>query len=107
VIDELRTLLGSMPLQMPASIDVLDDAGLRDKFERWWASPGMSAIDRLKLYKLAWDLVGSEFAGRHQLYEKFYAGNYINNRNHNFREAPWARFHGMVDELMARIEMPG
>jgi len=107
VIDELRTLLGSMPLQMPASIDVLDDAGLRDKFERWWASPGMSALDRLKLYKLAWDLVGSEFAGRHQLYEKFYAGNYINNRNHTFREAPWARFHGMVDGLMARIGSPG
>jgi len=106
VIDELRTLLGSMPLQMPASIDVLDNPALKDKFERWWKSPGMSSVERMKLYKLAWDLVGSEFAGRHLLYEKFYAGNHINNRNHNFRDAPWARFHGMVDELLARIETP-
>jgi 4-hydroxyphenylacetate 3-monooxygenase len=103
IIDELRTLLGSMPLQMPASVDVLEDAALRDKFERWFKAPDMSALDRLKLYKVAWDLVGSEFAGRHQLYDKFYAGNVINNRNHNFREAPWARFHGMVEELLARI----
>ena len=106
IIDELRTLLGSMPMQMPASIDVLENPALRDKFERWWKSPGMASVERHKLYKLAWDLVGSEFAGRHQLYEKFYAGNHINNRNHNFREAPWARFHGMVEELLARIETP-
>jgi 4-hydroxyphenylacetate 3-monooxygenase len=103
IIDELRTLLGSMPMQMPASIDVLDDPNLRDKFERWWKSPDANSVERFKLYKLAWDLVGSEFAGRHLLYEKFYAGNHINNRNHNFREAPWARFHGMVDELLAKI----
>jgi 4-hydroxyphenylacetate 3-monooxygenase len=106
VIDELRTLLGSMPMQMPASVEVVDNPALRDKFERWWASPGMSATDRLKLYKLAWDLVGSEFAGRHQLYEKFYAGNYINNRNHNFREAPWPKFRGMVEAILKRIETP-
>ena len=30
--------------------------------------------DRVKLLKLAWDAVGSEFAGRHDQYEKFYAG---------------------------------
>jgi 4-hydroxyphenylacetate 3-monooxygenase len=95
-----------MPMQMPASVEVVDNPALRDKFERWWASPGMSATDRLKLYKLAWDLVGSEFAGRHQLYEKFYAGNYINNRNHNFREAPWPKFRGMVEKILKRIETP-
>jgi 4-hydroxyphenylacetate 3-monooxygenase len=63
----------------------------------------MASTDRHKLYKLAWDLVGSEFAGRHQLYEKFYAGNAINNRSHNFREAPWAKFRGMVEAILARI----
>ena len=43
----------------------------------------------MKLYKLAWDLIGSEFAGRHLQYEKFYAGASFIVRNHNFREAPW------------------
>ena len=28
----------------------------------------------MKLFKLAWDLLGSDFAGRHMQYEKFYAG---------------------------------
>ena len=35
----------------------------------------MSSLDRVKLFKLAWDIVGSEFAGRHARYELFYAGS--------------------------------
>jgi aromatic ring hydroxylase len=65
IIDVLRTLLGGAPLQMPASIDVIANPELRDRFERWWKTPSISALDRMKLYKLAWDISGSEFAGRH------------------------------------------
>ena len=103
IIDIVRTLLGGMPMQMPASIDVLEDPALRERFERWWKTPSIDALPRLKLYKLAWDLVGSEFAGRHQLYEKFYAGSSIVVRNQNDREAPWERFHGIVDGLLESI----
>jgi 4-hydroxyphenylacetate 3-monooxygenase len=31
-------------------------------------------VERVKLFRLAWDVVGSEFAGRHHQYELFYAG---------------------------------
>ena len=58
------------------------------------------------LYKLAWDLVGSEFAGRQMLYEKFYAGSSIVVRNQNDREAPWERFHAIVDKLLDEIAVP-
>jgi 4-hydroxyphenylacetate 3-monooxygenase len=104
IIDMLRTFLGGYPLLMPASIDVIQDDGLRERFERWWATPTTPALDRYKLYKLAWDLVGSEFAGRHMLYEKFYAGNSIVVRNQSDREAPWDRFHATVDRLLEEIQ---
>jgi 4-hydroxyphenylacetate 3-monooxygenase len=105
IIDILRTLVGGVPLQMPASIDVLDDPALGDTFRRWWATPNLDAERRLELYKLAWDLVGSEFAGRHQLYEKFYAGNSIIVRNQSDREAPWDHFHAIVDGLLDDIDI--
>ncbi len=106
IIDVLRTLLGGAPLQMPASINVITDPELKDRFDRWWKTPSISALDRIKLYKLAWDVTGSEFAGRHMLYEKFYAGNAQIVRNSCDREAPWDKFHGIVDELLARVELP-
>jgi len=54
-----------------------------------------------------WDLIGSEFAGRHMLYEKFYAGNSIIVRNQSDREAPWEEFHGIVDGLLAAPDADG
>jgi len=107
IVDMLRTLLGGIPLLMPASIDVLDDPILRNTFERWWKTPSIAATERHKLYKLAWDLVGSEFAGRHMLYEKFYAGNSLVVRNQSDREAPWEAFHGIVDGLLRGVDLPG
>jgi 4-hydroxyphenylacetate 3-monooxygenase len=91
---------------MPASIEVMSDDSLRNYFERWWKTPSIEALDRYKLYKLAWDIVGSEFAGRHMLYEKFYAGNSLIVRNQSDREAPWERFHGIVDGLLGNIQTP-
>jgi 4-hydroxyphenylacetate 3-monooxygenase len=106
VIDILRTFLGGYPMVMPASLDVMQDPALRDRFERWWKTPATAAVERYKLYKLAWDLTGSEFAGRHMLYEKFYAGNSIVVRNQNDREAPWEWFHGIVDRALEGIPVP-
>ncbi len=106
IIDVLRELCGGGVFQMPADIDVMHDPTLREQFERYWQTPQMGAVERMKLYKLAWDLVGSEFAGRHLQYEKFYAGASFIIRNHNFREAPWAHFHDVVDKLMAGYDVP-
>lgn len=106
IIDMLRELCGGGVFQMPADISVMHDPVLRGQFERYWQTPQSGAVDRMKLYKLAWDLVGSEFAGRHTQYEKFYAGASFIVRNHNFREAPWAHFHKVVDDLMAGYDIP-
>ncbi len=45
-----------------------------DQFVR--GSNGYSAEDRVKLMKLMWDAIGSEFGGRHELYERNYFGNH-------------------------------
>ncbi|MGG6547466.1 UNVERIFIED_CONTAM: hypothetical protein NY100_18900, partial [Prevotella sp. 15_C9] len=38
-------------------------------------SNGYKAEDRVKLLKLLWDSLGSEFGGRHELYEINYGGS--------------------------------
>jgi len=106
LIDTLRELCGGGVFQMPADVSVMHDADLRAEFERFWQTPQLGALERMKLFKLAWDMVGSEFAGRHQQYEKFYAGASFIVRNHSFREAPWDRYHAVVDQLLASYDVP-
>ncbi|WTZ01406.1 Pyoverdin chromophore biosynthetic protein pvcC [Micromonospora sp. NBC_01392] len=43
-------------------------------------SDGSDAVERMKVMKLLWDAVGTEFGGRHELYERNYAGNHENTR---------------------------
>ena len=52
-------------------------------------------------------IVGSEFADRHMLYEKFYSGNSLVVRNQSDCEAPREKFPGIVDGLLVKIETPG
>ena len=74
ICDTVRELMGAGVFQMPADASVLEDESLRETFETYWSVPGQSAAGRMKLLNLAWDLLGSDFAGRHAQYEKFYAG---------------------------------
>lgn len=105
-IDVLRELCGGGVFQMPADISVMHDENLSRYFTQYFQTPQSDAVTRMKLFKLAWDLVGSEFAGRHLQYEKFYAGASFIVRSHAFRECPWNEFDGIVDSLMQGYDVP-
>ena len=65
---------------------------------------GSNNIDykqRIKVMKLLWDAVGTEFGGRHELYEMNYAGNHEDIRI----QALWnARTAGTLDGMIALAE---
>src|SRR5262249_6127051 len=103
-VDELRELCGGGVFQMPADISVMDDPELAKQFSTYWQTPQADAITRMKLFKLDVDMGGSEFAGRHLQYEKFYAGASFIIRNHSYRETDWAEFNKLVDDLMATYD---
>src|SRR3954465_5633679 len=45
---------------------------LREDIDLYFQSAGADAVRRIKLFRLAWDFVGSELGGRGELYERFY-----------------------------------
>jgi 4-hydroxyphenylacetate 3-monooxygenase len=106
IIDQLRELCGGSVFQMPADISVMADPELRASFEQYWSTLQLGAVDRMKLYKLAWDLTGSEFAGRHQQYEKFYAGASFVVRNYAYIHTNWQELEGVADRLLASYDVP-
>jgi 4-hydroxyphenylacetate 3-monooxygenase len=73
-VSDIRELLGSHPFQQPANSSVFTNEATKDIFATFYMAPIEEAVEKYKLFKLAWDLVGSEFASRHTQYEMFYAG---------------------------------
>ncbi|MFF7179127.1 4-hydroxyphenylacetate 3-hydroxylase N-terminal domain-containing protein [Streptomyces sp. NPDC008121] len=73
-VQDIKLLAGGALVQTPASGRDLLHPELGPLVRRYFRAPGHPAEDRLKLLKLAWDALGSEFAGRHEQYERFYQG---------------------------------
>lgn len=80
-----------------------------DKYLR--GSNGYDALERVKLLKVLWDAIGTEFGGRHELYERNYAGNYENIRLENLPMALATgraeELTGFVDKCMAEYDLDG
>ena len=107
VVQAIRQMTGGGGIMMPsAAVDFAspETAGYIEKTQQ---SPIMNAKDRVKLFKLAWDAIGSEFGSRHIQYEIFYAGAQFAVRNHSFRTYDWEKATGMVDDFMSGYDLPG
>lgn len=97
---KVRELSGGSVLQLPADVTVFDNPHTREVFERLWWMPTGTAVERFKLMKLAWDILGTDFAGRHAQYERFYMGPAFIVRNHNNRECEWDVIQSRIDGLL-------
>jgi paerucumarin biosynthesis protein PvcC len=68
-------ILGGAPLVTPSSAADLQNEELRPLIDRFYRGSTGDAHDRIKLFKLIWDAVGTEFGSRHEWYEINYSGN--------------------------------
>ncbi len=70
-----ETILGGSPIVTPSSYKDLENPELRPLLDQYYRGSDSSAEQRIKLFKLIWDAIGTEFGGRHELYERNYSGN--------------------------------
>ena len=74
-------------------------------------SGGYTAEARVKLFKLLWDAIGTEFGGRHELYERNYFGNHESIRFETLMAADasggTARYKGFVEQCLAEYDLDG
>jgi len=106
MVDMLRELSGGSMIMLPPSLADFDHPDAARDLERYIASPGYPARDRVALLKMAWDLIGSEFAGRHQQYEKFYGGASFLVKQNMFRIYDFDAATSLVDRALAGVELP-
>jgi 4-hydroxyphenylacetate 3-monooxygenase len=107
VLAVLRELAGGGVIQLPSSAADFGNPEARADFERYVQSPGHPTVERVKLLKLVWDLVGSEFASRHQQYEMFYAGAPFLVKSRMSQIYDFSRAEALVDGALAGYDLDG
>ena len=104
-ITAMRELAGGGLIMLPSSAEDFRDPELARLICATQKSPVGSPEQKVKFMKLAWDAVGSEFAGRHTQYEMFYAGAQFVTRAHAFRTYDWDRAAALVDSVLERYSL--
>ena len=98
VIETLRGLAGGGVIMLPSSVADFADPEIADMIDRTQYSPATDSTGRVKLFKLAWDAMGSEFASRHTQYEMFYSGPRVVTTGMAYRTFDW----DAADEIVQR-----
>jgi 4-hydroxyphenylacetate 3-monooxygenase len=108
----IENTLASALIYLPSSALDFKVPELRPYLEQYVrGSNGYSAEDRVKLMKLLWDAIGSEFGGRHELYERNYFGSHESIRFETLMVADLTgaskRYKGFAEQCMAEYDLNG
>jgi len=108
----IEKIIASALIYLPSSAKDFENPAI-DKYLAKYVR-GSNNIDykeRIKIMKLLWDSVGTEFGGRHELYEINYAGNHEDIRIQalfNARSSgQYDRMVALADECMADYDEKG
>lgn len=98
-------------IQLPSSAADFNNPEIRPYLDEYYRGSGVDAESRVKLLKMVWDAIGSEFGGRHELYEVNYAGNHENIRlealYHGMATGNVNYFKSVVDSAMSDYDLNG
>ena len=96
----IREMAGGAFQAVPSSVASFEGAETRADTERYYRSGTATARERIKLLKLIWDFVGTEFAGRQLQYEMFYSASQPVVNTRMFRSYDWLAAKAMVDRCL-------
>ena len=104
LLNMARELAGGSIIMLPSTAKDFDNPGIAADLERYIASPGFPSRLRTQILKLVWDLIGTEFAGRHEQYEKFYGGASFLVKQNMARAYDFAAATRLVERALALPE---
>jgi len=108
----IEKIVASALIFLPSSARDFQNPAIDPLLQRYVrGSNGIGYKERIKIMKLLWDAIGSEFGGRHELYERNYAGNHEDIRIQALtgarRNGNMDRMVGMVDQCMSEYDENG
>jgi 4-hydroxyphenylacetate 3-monooxygenase len=100
MLEIIREMAGAAFITLPSSDADFDNPEMAADIERYMRSGSADAKTRVKLMRLIWDFLGSEFGSRHQQYEKFYGGPSFGAKLNLYRNFDFKRAGALVDRAL-------
>ncbi len=103
VCDVIQRIGSSGFVMTPTEAD-LEQPEISDLLNQVLRGPDMAARQKVRLQKLAWDAVATQFGSRQQHYEIFYSGDPYVGRVQQYGAPERARCEALVDRLLSESE---
>lgn len=100
VIEVLQVIGAGGFMLMPSAAD-FQVPELADDVNKYYAGAKLSSLDRVRLFKLAWDLAGEAFGQRLVQYERYYAGDPVRNLAGFYLSVDNSDYHRLVNAALA------
>jgi 4-hydroxyphenylacetate 3-monooxygenase len=100
MLEIIREMAGAAFITLPSSVADFGNPEMAADIERYMRSGSTDAKTRVKLMRLIWDFLGSEFGSRHQQYEKFYGGPSFGAKLNLYRNFDFKRASALVDRAL-------
>ena len=96
----LRELAGGAFIAVPSSALAFTSDETADDTRRYFQAVGAPAEERVKLLRLIWDLVGTEFGGRQLQYDMFYSAAQHVADMRLYRWYDWTKARAAVERFL-------
>jgi 4-hydroxyphenylacetate 3-monooxygenase len=99
-VNEIFRLIGSHNMLTAPSLAVLRDKTMRPLIDAYLPGAGVSAEERARIFRLAWDFAGTALASRNEQYERFYLSSAARNLAYAHTTGDRTRANRLVDRFL-------
>lgn len=99
---EILQILGSSGLANIPSEASVESPALADDIAKYFQGATIGGKERIRLFRLAWDIACSSFGGRQVLYERYFAGDFYRNVAAHYVNHDKTPYRRLVQDLLTR-----
>ena len=89
---------------LPTQKDLQSEIG--PDIRRYYQAANAPAEERIRLFRLAWEIACSSFGGRQVLYERYFAGDFYRNVANHYTNHDKRPYRELVEAFLARDPAP-
>ena len=101
VVAIVQQLAASGLMLTPSEADM--DGPLAEDIEKYFQGTNIGATERVRLFRLAWDLIGTQYGSRQTLYERYFNGDVVQLRMRRYAQYDYTRAEDSVRRFMERV----